>query len=97
MISSAFLDQSHLQVAETTTLDMIHCLCNHLTAFGGQLLAVTNPIDFNKIFIEFDRLPGTRNVAAIITVSCVFGLYLLLVTWARKADMQDALKVGTIS
>ena len=56
----------------------------------------TNPIDFDKVFIEFDRLPGTRNVAAIIAVSCVFGLYLLLLAWARKADMQDALKVGII-
>ena len=92
-----FLDQSQLQVAETTTLDMIHCLCNHLTAFGGQLFAAPNRIDFDKIFIEFDRLPETGNVAVTVAVSCVFGLYLLLLVWARKADRQDALKVGEMN
>ena len=54
-----------------------------------------NSIDFDKVFTEFDRLPETGNVAVIIAVSCVFGFYLLLLVWARKADMQDALKVGT--
>ena len=58
---------------------------------------VPNPIDFDKVFTEFDRLPETGNVAVIIAVSCVFGFYLLLLVWARKADKQDALKVGTVS
>lgn len=56
-----------------------------------------NPIDFDKVFTEFDHLPETGNVAVMIAVSCVFGLYLLLLVWARKADMQDALKVGIVS
>ena len=56
-----------------------------------------NPIDFDKVFIEFDRLPESGNIAVIIAVSCVFGLYLLPLVWARKADIQDALKVGIIS
>ena len=55
-----------------------------------------NPIDFDKVFTEFDRLPDSGNVAVIIAVSCVFGLYLLLLVWARKADMQDALKVDIV-
>lgn len=54
-----------------------------------------NPIDFDKVFTEFDRLPETGNVAVIIAVSCVFGFYLLLLVWARKADKKDSLKVGT--
>ena len=56
-----------------------------------------NPIDFDKVFTEFDGLPETGNVAVMIAVSCVFGLYLLLLVWARKADRQDALKVGIVS
>ena len=90
------LNQFHQQVAETTTLDMVHCLCNHLTAFGGQKFVAANPIDFDIILIEFDRLPETGNVAVIVAVNCVFGLYLLLLIWARKADMQDALKVDIV-
>lgn len=55
-----------------------------------------NPIDFDKVFTEFPRLPETGNVAVIVAVSCVFGLYLLLLLWARKADMRDALKVRIV-
>ena len=56
-----------------------------------------SPIDFDNVFIEFDRLPETGNVAVTVAVSCVFGLYLLLLVWARKADVQDALKVDIVS
>ena len=81
------------QVAETTTVDTIYCLCDHLTAFGGQLFVAPNPIDFDTVFTEVTRLPETGNVAVVVAVSCVFGLYLLLLVWARKADRQDTLKV----
>ena len=56
-----------------------------------------NTIDFDKVFIEFDRLPASGNLAVIVSVSCVFGLYLLLLVWARKADIQDAWKVYIVS
>ena len=91
------MNQFYQQVAETTTLDMIHCLCDHLTAFGGQLFVAPNPIDFDKVFIEFDHLPGTGNVAVIIAVAFVIGFYLLLLAWARKADMLDSFKVNIAS
>ena len=53
-----------------------------------------NPIDFDQVFTELKRLSETGNVAVIIAVSCVFGLYLLLLLWARKVDKRDLLKVG---
>ena len=53
-----------------------------------------NPIDFDKVFIELQHIPETGNVAVIITVSCAFGLYLMLILWVRKADQEDALKVS---
>ena len=81
-------------MAETTTIYTIHCQCNHLTAFGGELFVAPNPIDFDKVFIELQHIPETGNVAVIITVSCVFGLYLMLMLWVRKADQKDALKVS---
>ena len=55
-----------------------------------------NPIDFDKVFTEFDRLPESGNVAVMIAVTCVLGFYLLLLVWARKADRQDALKVNIV-
>lgn len=53
-----------------------------------------NPIDFDQVFTELTRLPETGNVAVIIAVSCVFGLYLLFLLWARKVDKLDLLKVS---
>lgn len=53
-----------------------------------------NPIDFDQVFTELTRLSETGNVAVIIAVSCVFGLYLLLLLWARKVDKRDLLKVS---
>ena len=53
-----------------------------------------NRIDFDKVFVELKRIPETGSVAVIMTVSCVLGLYLILILWVRKADKKDALKVG---
>ncbi|XP_022779915.1 polycystic kidney disease protein 1-like 2 isoform X2 [Stylophora pistillata] len=82
------------QVAEMTTQDAIYCSCNHLSSFGGQLFVTPNPLDFDKVFIELTRLPDSGNIAVILAVSCVFGLYLSLLLWARKNDKLDNLKVG---
>ena len=58
------------------------------------MFVAPNPIDFDKVFVELKRIPETGNVTVIMTVSCVFGLYLILILWVRKADKKDALKVG---
>ncbi|XP_022807270.1 polycystic kidney disease protein 1-like 2 [Stylophora pistillata] len=82
------------KVSEMTTQDYVHCSCNHLSAFGGQLLLAPTPIDFDKVFTELVRLPDSGNLPVIIAVSCVFGLYLGLLLWARKNDKLDLVKVG---
>ena len=83
-----------LQVVEETTQDYIHCSCNHLSAFGGQLLVAPTPIDFDKVFAELVRLPDSGNLAVIIAVSCAFGLYLGMLLWTRKNDKLDLVKVN---
>ena len=85
----------YLQVREMTTQDSIHCYCNHLSAFGGQLLVAPTPIDFDKVFTELAGVPDSGYIAVMIAVSCVFGLYLLLLMWARKNDKRDLMKVRT--
>ncbi|XP_022800666.1 polycystic kidney disease protein 1-like 2 [Stylophora pistillata] len=82
------------RVTEMTTQDYVHCSCNHLSAFGGQLLVAPTPIDFDIVFTELARLPDSGNTAVIVTISCAFGLYLLLLMWARKNDKRDLMKVG---
>ena len=77
-------------------MDTIHCHCDHLTAFGGEMFVAPNPIDFAKVITEIQRIPETGNVTVIIAVSCVFGLYLILILWVRRADQKDSLKVSLI-
>ena len=58
------------------------------------MFVAPNPIDFDLVFTEFTRLSETGNVAVIVAVSCVFGIYLLLLLLARKYDKLDHLKVS---
>ena len=78
-----------------TNHDYIHCSCNHLSAFGGQLLVAPTPIDFDKVFTELAGVPDSGYIAVIIAISCVFGPYLVLLVWARKNDKRDLMKVRT--
>ena len=78
-----------------TTRESIHCSCNHLSAFGGQLLVAPTPIDFDKVFTELTGVPDSGYIAVIMASSCVFGLYLVLLMWARKNDQRDLMKVRT--
>ena len=51
------------------------------------------PIDFDKVFTELGGVPDSGYPAVMIAISCVFGLYLVLLMWARKNDKQDLMKV----
>ena len=53
------------------------------------------PIDFDKVFAELAGVPDSGYIAVVIAISCVFGLYLVLLMWARKNDKQDFMKVRT--
>ena len=51
-----------------------------------------NPIDFDKVFVEFTRLSETGNVAVLATIICVFILYFVTIVLARRADNRDKKK-----
>lgn len=71
----------------------INCLCNHLSAFGGDFFVAPNPIDFDKVFLEFGRLGETGNYVVLSTVCVLWALYLLGLLLARRADVSDKKKV----
>ncbi|EDO43195.1 predicted protein, partial [Nematostella vectensis] len=82
------------KVGNLTTLNKIHCICNHLTAFGGGLLVAPNPIDFDKVWAGFKNI--SDNLAVVVTIATGFGLYIVLVLWARRKDKGDMEKVKLI-
>lgn len=63
--------------------------------FGGSLIQAPNPIDFEKVFVEFTRLSETGNVAVLATIICVFVLYFVTIVFARRADNRDQNRVST--
>ena len=82
-----------LQVGPGSEVSSLHCLCNHLTSFGGGVLVMPNKLDFDVVFYELTRLHETGNVAVLVTIIAVLLLYFLVVVFARKYDRQDKAKV----
>jgi len=85
-----------IQVGDDTNDKLLHCRCNHLTAFGGGFVIAPNPIDLDKVFTEFSRLGETGNYLVVVMVCAIFGVYLLVLIWARKADVLDERKASFI-
>ena len=53
-----------------------------------------NPIDFDKVLVEFKSLQETGNVAVIVTISVVLLCFIVVQVIVRKADKKDARNVS---
>ncbi|KAL9966015.1 hypothetical protein ACROYT_G024022 [Oculina patagonica] len=82
------------QVLSATLNGSINCSCNHLTSFGGSLLVKPNPIDFDKVLVEFKNLEETGNVAVVVTVAVVLLCYFMVLVIVRKEDKLDVRNNG---
>ena len=60
--------------------------------FAGGFFVAPNPIDFSKAFAGFANL--AENPVAFATVLSIFGIYLLLLFWARREDRKDVERVS---
>ena len=60
-------------------------------SFASALFVAPNPIDFDKAFAGFSNL--SENPVAFSTVLSIFGVYLIMLFWARREDRKDLLKV----
>ncbi|KAM6057828.1 polycystin-1-like protein 2 [Chlamydotis macqueenii] len=67
------------------------CLCNHLTFFGSSFFIIPNAIDVSKTAELFGTF--VDNPVVVTTVGCIFLIYVLVVIWARRKDIQDDAKV----
>ena len=53
-----------------------------------------NPIDFDKVLVQFKSLQETGNVAVIVTISVVLLCFTIVQVIVRKADKKDATNVS---
>ncbi|NWS67405.1 PK1L2 protein, partial [Crotophaga sulcirostris] len=67
------------------------CLCNHLTFFGSSFFVIPNAVDVSKTAELFGTF--VDNPVVVTTVGCIFLIYVLVVIWARRKDIQDDAKV----
>ncbi|XP_028608529.1 polycystic kidney disease protein 1-like 2 [Grammomys surdaster] len=87
-------DNSGCQVGPRTTTSQTHCLCNHLTFFGSAFLVMPNAIDVHQTAELFATFKD--NPVVVSTVGCLCMVYVLVVIWARRKDIQDQAKVKVI-
>ena len=85
-----------LQVSRESNHSSLKCLCNHLTAFGGDILVAPNTIDFQLVKQAFDNV-DPDDLLVLITLCSTFLLYFLVLVKARISDNVDASKVGVKS
>ncbi|KAI8510717.1 hypothetical protein Bbelb_116330 [Branchiostoma belcheri] len=81
------------QPGRLSSAALSHCRCNHLTAFGSGFTFFVAPNKLN-ILEALQTLNIRENPVVVIAVSVLFGIYILVVIWARRKDTQDSKKVG---
>ncbi|XP_016288259.2 glycine cleavage system H protein, mitochondrial isoform X1 [Monodelphis domestica] len=79
------------QVGPQTTLYSTHCLCNHLTFFGSTFFVMPNIIDVSQTAELFGTF--VNNPVVVTTVGCLCVVYVMVLVWARRKDIQDNAKV----
>ena len=53
-----------------------------------------NPINFDKVLVEFKNLGETGNIAVIVTVVVVFLCYIIVLVIVWKSDREEARNVS---
>ncbi|XP_077983050.1 polycystin-1-like protein 2 [Glandiceps talaboti] len=79
------------RVGALTSPSLAHCLCNHLSIFGGTLHHMPSSIQLYREDISITFL----DIPIIISVVVVtFVLYLILAIWANRKDNEDEIQVS---
>ncbi|XP_069594519.1 polycystin-1-like protein 2 [Ranitomeya imitator] len=82
-------------VGPKTTPHSIQCLCTHLTFFGSSFIVMPNALDVSRTIELFATF--VDNPVVVTTVGCIALIYVLLLIWARRKDIQDNAKVKIIA
>lgn len=79
------------KVGVNTTESVTQCLCNHLTFFGSSFFVTPNLVDPSRTAELFATF--AENPVVVCFVGALFVVYLLVVVWARRKDVNDVAKV----
>ncbi|XP_071973672.1 polycystin-1-like protein 2 isoform X2 [Engystomops pustulosus] len=93
--SSQEWNNTGCHVGPKTTPHSIQCLCSHLTFFGSSFIVMPNAVDVSRTIELFATF--VDNPVVVTTVACIALVYVLVLIWARRKDIQDNAKVKIIS
>ncbi|XP_058257289.1 polycystin-1-like protein 2 [Hemibagrus wyckioides] len=79
------------RVGPHTTPLFTQCLCTHLTFFGSSFFVMPNLVDVSRTAELFATF--VNNPVVVCFVGAIFLIYLIVVVWARRKDIQDTAKV----
>ncbi|XP_030199909.1 polycystic kidney disease protein 1-like 2 [Gadus morhua] len=74
-----------------STFSQTQCFCNHTTDFASSFFVMPNTIDMSRVAELFSSF--AQNPVVVCFVGSLFLGYLLVVTWARRKDLQDTMKL----
>ncbi|XP_013383336.2 uncharacterized protein LOC106153782 [Lingula anatina] len=77
-----------LQISKVTTNGKMTFKSNFFGSFAAGLFIPPNTIDFDKVFANFSTLLA-QSPHVLIVMCSLFVLYILLLIWARRKDIQD--------
>ncbi|KAI5608598.1 polycystic kidney disease protein 1-like 2, partial [Silurus asotus] len=79
------------RVGPRTTPLLTQCLCTHLTFFGSSFFVMPNLVDVSRTAELFATF--VNNPVVVCFVGGIFLVYIMVVVWARRKDIQDMAKV----
>lgn len=83
---SLFSDEG-CEVGELSTVDVLHCRCDHLTPFAGSFLVLPNKIDVAHS-VDANMLLQL-NFSSAFLMAALLVMYILMFMYARKQDLRD--------
>ena len=75
-----------------TNANETHCLCTHLTSFGGDFVVAPNSIDWDAVSAGFTNLDENPVVFAVVV--SIIAVYFIVLLWVRRLDKKDLKEVG---
>ncbi|XP_073715516.1 polycystin-1-like protein 2 [Misgurnus anguillicaudatus] len=79
------------RVGPRTSALFTQCLCTHLTFFGSSFFVMPNVVDVSRTAELFATF--VNNPVVVCFVGAIVLVYLVAVVWARRKDIEDAVKV----
>ncbi|XP_078068077.1 polycystin-1-like protein 2 [Mustelus asterias] len=79
------------KVGPKSNQNRTQCLCNHFSLFSTSILVLPNTVDVKDTVKLFSQIKDNSVVVSLL--AAIFGVYIILVIWARMKDRQDLTKV----